>query len=423
MPTKPDTLEFLSDVTAGCGPQLQSSGNIRGTLKQRIFEFVRASGHAARTDVCRALDISPGSATTLTADMIETGYLREVAGASREAGRGRPPVALEVVPEASYVIGIKLSDEYNTAVLADFAGNVVADCALPTHPTRRELPELLNEIGALMDDLLRKSGKSQDNVKAVGIGVSGIADHKTGVVLWSPLLQLRDVALGPAFTERFGLPVYLDNDANMLTLAELWFGTGRQMENFVVITIEHGVGMGLVVDNRLYRGAQGIGMELGHTKVQLDGALCRCGQRGCLEAYLADYALAREAATALGRSIDTEQSPQEMLGHLFEQAKAGNQAAKTIFNRAGRYLSVGLSNVIQLFDPPLIILSGERMQYDYLYGQEVIAEMQALTLSEGRKPCQVETHAWGDLIWARGASALALSSVTDKIFAKDPISA
>jgi predicted NBD/HSP70 family sugar kinase len=423
MPTKPDTLEFLSDVTAGCGPQLQSSGNIRGTLKQRIFEFVRASGHAARTDVCRALDISPGSATTLTADMIETGYLREVAGASREAGRGRPPVALEVVPEASYVIGIKLSDEYNTAVLADFAGNVVADCALPTHPTRRELPELLNEIGALMDDLLRKSGKSQDNVQAVGIGVSGIADHKTGVVLWSPLLQLRDVALGPAFTERFGLPVYLDNDANMLTLAELWFGTGRQMENFVVITIEHGVGMGLVVDNRLYRGAQGIGMELGHTKVQLDGALCRCGQRGCLEAYLADYALAREAATALGRSIDTEQSPQEMLGHLFEQAKAGNQAAKTIFNRAGRYLSVGLSNVIQLFDPPLIILSGERMQYDYLYGQEVIAEMQALTLSEGRKPCQVETHAWGDLIWARGASALALSSVTDKIFAKDPISA
>jgi predicted NBD/HSP70 family sugar kinase len=423
MSTNPDTLEFLSDVTTGCGPQLQSSGGIRGTLKQRIFEFVRANGRAARTDVCRALDISPGSATTLTADMIESGYLREVASVPREAGRGRPPVALEVVPEASYVIGIKLSDEYNTAVLADFAGNMVADCALPTQPTRRELPQLLNEIGALMEDLLHKSGKSQDDVKAVGIGVSGIADHKTGVVLWSPLLQLRDVALGPAFTERFGLPVYLDNDANMLTLAELWFGTGRQMENFVVITIEQGVGMGLVMDNRLYRGAQGIGLELGHTKVQLDGALCRCGQRGCLEAYLADYALAREAATALGRSIDTEQSPQEMLGNLFEQAKAGNQAAKTIFNRAGRYLSVGLSNVIQLFDPPLIILSGERMQYDYLYGQEVIAEMQALTLSEGRKPCQVETHAWGDLIWARGASALALSSATDKIFAKDQISA
>jgi hypothetical protein len=82
-----------------------------------------------------------------------------------------------------------------------------------------------------------------------------------------------------------------------------------------------------------------------------------------------------------------------------------------------------LSNVIQLFDPPLIILSGERMQYDYLYGQEVIAEMQTLTLSEGRTPCKVETHAWGDLVWARGASALALSAMTDTLFAKETLSA
>ena len=418
-------LESYFDVTtsqgAGCGPQLPSTGGGQKTLKQRIFEFVRSNGRAARTDVCRALDISPGSATTLTADLIETGYIREVAGAPRESGRGRPPVALEVVPEASYVIGIKLSDEYNTAVLADFAGNLVADCALPALPTRRELPQLLDEIGALMDRLFQKSGKSSDDVRSVGIGVSGIADHETGVVLWSPLLQLRDVALSEAFTQRFGLPVHLDNDANMLTLAELWFGAGRSMENFVVVTVEHGVGMGIVVDNRLYRGAQGLGMELGHTKVQLDGALCRCGQRGCLEAYLADYALAREAATALGRAIDTEQSPQEMLENLYVQAKAGNQAAQTIFNRAGRYLAVGLSNVIQLFDPPLIILSGERMQYDYLYGQEVIGEMQSLTLSEGRNPCNVEIHAWGDLIWARGASALALSALTDTLFAKEVV--
>jgi predicted NBD/HSP70 family sugar kinase len=420
-----NTLEALFDVSApqgdGCGPLLQSTSGTATTLKQRIFEFVRASGRAARTDVCRALDISPGSATTLTADMIEMGYLREVPGTPRESGRGRPPVALEVVPEACYVIGIKLSDEYNTAVLADFAGNMVANSTMPALPTRRDLPQLLDEIGSLMDDLLRKSGKINDDIKGVGIGVSGIADHESGVVLWSPLLQLRDEALGPAFTERFGLPVYLDNDANMLTLAELWFGAGRRMENFAVVTIEHGVGMGIVVNNRLYRGAQGMGMELGHTKVQLDGALCRCGQRGCLEAYLADYALAREAATALGSALDSDQSPKDMLENLFAQAKIGNQAAQSIFNRAGRFLSIGLSNIIQLFDPPLIILSGERMQYDYLYGQEVIAEMQAMTLSAGRNPCKVEIHAWGDLIWARGASALALSALTDTLFTKETV--
>ncbi|MEO9865903.1 MAG: ROK family protein [Yoonia sp.] len=417
------TLESYFDVSTpqgnGCGPRLKSTTGGKRTLKQRIFEFVRSSGQTARTDISRALDISPGSATTLTADLIEAGYLREVAGLTREAGRGRPPVALEVVQDAHYVIGIKLSDEKNTAVLADFAGNMVADCSLPNDLGRRDLEALLDEISALMETLLEESGNVMADVKAVGIGVSGIIDHEAGTVLWSPLLQLREVALGDAFIARFGIPVSLDNDANVLTLAELWFGAGRDMDNFAVVTIEHGVGMGVVVNNQLYRGAQGKGLELGHTKVQLDGALCRCGQRGCLEAYLADYALAREAATALGRSLDTDQSPQEMLEHLFLKAKAGDLAAQTIFNRAGRYLSAGLSNVIQLFDPPLIILSGERMQYDYLYGQEVIAEMHSLTLSEGRTPCMVETHAWGDLIWARGASALALSAMTDRLFSKE----
>ena len=102
-----------------------------------------------------------------------------------------------------------------------------------------------------------------------------------------------------------------------------------------------------------------------------------------------------------------------MLDALFAQAKSGDEAARTIFRRAGRYLSVGLSNVIQLFDPELIILSGERMQYDYLYADEVLAETHKLTLDYGRSPCRIETHAWGDLVWARGATALALTAVTD----------
>jgi predicted NBD/HSP70 family sugar kinase len=182
-----------------------------------------------------------------------------------------------------------------------------------------------------------------------------------------------------------------------------------------VVTIEEGVGMGVVLGNQLFRGSRGIGLELGHTKVQLDGALCRCGQRGCLEAYIADYALAREAATALGRSARNQHSAQVMLSTLFSEAKAGNESARTIFRRAARYLSLGLANVVQLFDPELIILSGERMQYDYLYADDMMTEMCALTLADGRAPCPVEIHLWGDMVWARGASALALSAVTDSV--------
>ena len=144
-----------------------------------------------------------------------------------------------------------------------------------------------------------KSAKiSQKKISAIGVGISGIVNYETGVVAWSPLLEELDTPLGDIFSTYFKTPVCIDNDANVLTLAELWFGAGRALSNFAVITIEHGVGMGFVSDNRLFRGAHSMGLELGHSKVQLDGALCRCGQRGCLEAYLADYALAREASTA-----------------------------------------------------------------------------------------------------------------------------
>jgi predicted NBD/HSP70 family sugar kinase len=103
------------------------------------------------------------------------------------------------------------------------------------------------------------------------------------------------------------------------------------------------------------------------------------------------------------------------LESLFAEAKAGNQAARTIFERAGRFLSLGLANVIQLFDPALIILAGERMRYDYLYGDNVLAEMHRLTLNHSSAQCEVALHAWGDLVWARGATALALAATTSRI--------
>ena len=404
------------DGRAGCGPLLADASAVQKPMRQRIFEHVRAQGHAARADVTRALGISPGSATTLTAELIQHGVMREVAEGPREQGRGRPPVALEIVPEAGYVVGIKLGHERHTALLADFCGNVIAEVDLATTLGARRLETLLAEVSRLMERLLDRSGKAMTDITGVGIGMPGIIGHKEGLVRWSPLLDARDQRFGRAFFSRFGVPLYLENDANMLALAELWFGAGRAMTDFAVVTIENGVGMGLVLNNQLFRGSFGMGLELGHTKVQIEGALCRCGQRGCLEAYLADYALARDAATVLGYGIDQQPSMQAILERLFVEAKAGNAAALTIFQRAGRYLSLGLSNVMQLIDPALIILSGDRMRYDYMFVGDVMTDVRALTLSRGEHQCEVEIHSWGDLAWARGATARALAEVTDTMF-------
>lgn len=402
------------EARRGVGPLIPPLSEGQRPLRQQIFERVRAAGLIPRVQLAKELSVSPASVTTITQELIETGLIEEVAAPrDGDAGRGRPAVALGVRAASHLVAGMKLSDREHTAVVVDFAGNLVADDVVPRRPGPMALGDLLDAVETLLDRVCAKAGIGRAALSAVGIGVPGFVDMAEGVVLWSSVLSDRQAPMAAATSARLGLPVSIDNDANLVALAELWFGAGRGLSDFAVVTIEHGVGMGFVMNHRIYRGAQRVGMELGHTKVQLDGALCRCGQRGCLEAYVADYALAREATTALNWGHKEGQSIAVLLESLFDHAKAGNATARSIFRRAGRYLAVGLANVVNLFDPALIILSGERMRYDYLYAAETLAEMDNLVIQTGRPRPPIEIHAWGDLLWAHGAAALALSEVTE----------
>lgn len=415
------SLQQPGESRKGVGPLIPPLTESQRPLRQQVFDLVRAAGLIPRVQLAKDLGVSPASVTTISSELIEAGLIEEVSAPREgEVGRGRPAVSLGVRASSHRVAGMKLSDREHTAVIVDFAGNLIADEAIPRKPGPMPLGEILDVVETLLDRVCAKAGVDRATLSAVGIGLPGFIDCAEGMVLWSSILEGRAIPVAAEASGRLGIPVYIDNDANLVALAELWFGAGRSLSDFAVVTIEHGVGMGFVMNHRIYRGAQRLGMELGHTKVQLDGALCRCGQRGCLEAYVADYALAREATTALNWGHRESQPINVLLESLYEHAKAGNATAKSIFRRAGRYLAVGLSNVVNLFDPSLIILSGERMRYDYLYADETLSEMDNLAINSGRPRPPIEIHAWGDLLWAHGAAALALSEVTEALLATQP---
>lgn len=411
----------------GCGPVLRPDPNAAASGRQRVYEHVRATGLIPRVQISKELDMSPASVTSLVAALIESDLVAEVALPRPQARdgvdsiRGRPPVALGVRPGAHYVAGLKLSDRMNTAIIMDAAGNAIAEEARDVPGRAGSVEALLAASEDALDAVLDRAGMARGDLSGIGIGLPGFVAHETGSVHWSPILDRPDLDFARRASDYLGRPVTIDNDTNLVALAELWFGAGRAMSEFAVVTIEHGVGMGLVLDNRLYRGARGLGMELGHIKVQIDGALCRCGQRGCLEAYIADYALAREATTALNWLNTPGRPVHVQLESLFDHAKAGNAAARSIFYRAGRYLALGLANVVNLFDPEVIILSGERMRYDYLYAADMRAEMERLALAADRPATRIEVQAWGDLLWSYGAAALALTSVTNRLFDAPPL--
>jgi predicted NBD/HSP70 family sugar kinase len=399
------------DDAPGCGPLrgARQSGTL--PLRQQIYEQVRSAGHISRAVLAKELEVSPGSVTPLVSDLLAQGLLYEVPDESQHHGRGRPPVTLAVTPRRGLVAGLKLSDHEHSALLVDLAGQPVASATIRRGGDVRSVAGLLDEVEQLFAKLMENAGPDAPPILGVGLGMPGMIDHATGHMRWSPIVSDRDLDLAAAVSDRMGLPASVDNDANLLTMAELWFGKGRSLSDFAVVTIEYGVGLGLVVDHAPYRGGHGYGMELGHTKVQLDGALCRCGQRGCLEAYVADFALVREAPIALDGTLPPRG---EVLETLYNQAKGGNEAAKAIFDRAARYLAVGLANVANLFDPRRIILSGSRMRYDFLYAEEMLSQVQGLTLNT---PPPIEVNAWDDLVWARGAAALALADLTPRLLA------
>lgn len=391
---------------------------LRTQNRRAILTAIRNQGATARVDIARATGISAATVTSITADLVAEGLVEETldTAQARGGGRGRPRELLRIRPGAALVAGAKVSTDHVIVSLTDYAGRELSrgSEAMPAGcmPEAATVAALVHRAALAQ---LAQLGRGLGDLAAIGVGLPGFVHAGTGVVHWSACFHDRDVNFLAMLKARFACPVFLDNDANLVALAEKWFGYGRGRADFAVVTIEHGVGLGVVLGGEIFRGARGIGAELGHVKVQNNGALCRCGQRGCLEAYVADYALAREAAVVLRRDPALPLTLQSDLDALFAAAEAGDPAARSILRRAGSMFAMGLASLVNLFDPSLIIFSGEQMRYDFLYGAEVLEQMQALTAGPGRAPPEVRIHKWGEGIWARGAAAAAMEGITDGI--------
>lgn len=379
--------------------------------RRTLLQAIRKAGKIPRIELSDRTGISRATVTTITAELLHSGLVEESPRTEPDSDvrRGRPRVDLKIRGAAHLVAGVKISNQQLSLVLLDFEGKQLATLESVMTKSVLSPDDLADEIGKSVSDLAERAGHRLADVSGLGVGIAGIVDASRGLIYWSPSLTNRNVEFGSLMTRRLGIPTFVDNDANLVAIAEQYFGLGQAHSDFIVVTLESGVGMGLVVNGELYRGTRGCGAEFGHTKVHLDGALCRCGQRGCLEAYVADYALVREAMTIPGADPETE--PNARVEALLTAARAGDQTAKSIVDRAGRMFALGLANLVNIFDPELIILAGEQMQFDHLFADEVIGAMRQSIIQIDRKPPDVMVHKWGNLMWARGAAAYALDNV------------
>jgi predicted NBD/HSP70 family sugar kinase len=388
---------------------------IRALNRSHVLNTIKTYGPIGRAKIARQTGLSPATITAITADLIAENLVLEKSPG--DSSGGRPPILLTINPQGGYVIGIKLTEENAVSAMTDLEANVIAKST--TSLSGHDPEQVVSDLNEIVNRLLHEHRINRNQLLGIGVGLAGIIDAASGVLRQSPIFGWKNVPLGDMLQRQFRVPVYLENDVNTLTLTEKWFGSGQDLENFLIVTIGRGVGMGIVVNGQFYRGQGGGAGELGHTVVDPNGPFCACGKRGCLENYVSDPGLVRLAneAAAAGKLSGMVHDIYELL----TKARAGEPGAVEIFARAGTVLGQAVANLINLFNPQKIIISGEGVRAgDFLFGP-MNAAIQQNAMPALFEDTRIQTDPWGDDAWARGAASLVLRELFESPVHKQKI--
>ncbi len=372
---------------------------IRGINRSILLNAIKTKGAISRADLAHLTGLSPATVTAITGELINSDLIfeKEVAGSSG----GRPPILLALNARGGFVVGIKLMENHVVGALTDLNAAVLVKSTVDM--ANKQPDAVVDVLVNLVNQLTAKSGIRKKQLLGVGIGLAGVVDSSQGILRQSPFFGWKNIPLKDLIQTRLHVPVYLENDVNTLTLGERWLGSGIPEDNFIVVTIGRGIGMGMVLDGQIYRGKSGGAGEFGHIVVDPSGPLCNCGKHGCLETFVSDRAL---LTAAKEKGLQTNDL--ETLANL---AAEGNGQAVEILETAGRLFGRELANLVNVLDPRLILVSGEGV----VVGETLFSAMRGTfrcNIMPGlAEDTEIRVATWGDDVWARGAASVVIGEV------------
>ena len=314
-----------------------------------------------------------------------------------------------------YYIGIDVGGTKVLTALADENGLILNKAQKPTEADKGE-ETIISNIKDSIDRVINNSPITKEEVKRIGIGSPGPLDLEKGLIIENSNLSWTNVPIVKILEEMTGIPVTLENDANAAALGEKHFGAGREADNIVYLTISTGIGGGIIIDKKIYHGGKGNAGEVGHmTLIPDSNYQCGCGNYGCFEAVASGTAIARRGKEVLQKeeeslikdysNNDVEQIDAPLVAAA---ARAGDKQAIEIFKLTGRLLGIGISNVVNLFDPEIIVLGGGVMHAKDLFIDELRASLQERALEANLKDLEVKEVGLGKDTGVMGAIAVAM---------------
>lgn len=322
------------------------------TNARRVFDVLRRAGPATRAGLAETTGLSRATVSAALAALAAAGLMVESGGPpGSEPAPGRRPSVVRLAPRAGLAVGVDIGRRHVRVAVADLGHEVLSDAAAPLRPGV-EAKVVLDLAAELVGSALKGSGLPQSAVVGVGMGLPAPVDQRSGQISAPTILpEWAGIAAGEELARRLGLPVVVDNDANLGALAEHMWGAGRGYQTVAYIKAATGIGGGLIVAGRLFRGIAGTAGEIGHMMLDERGDMCKCGNRGCLELEAGGNAL----VAALRRS-NREVSG---LPELIRLVRSGDTACQRIVADAGTSLGIAVGGLVNLVNPQRIIVGGQ----------------------------------------------------------------
>ncbi|MBU9712973.1 ROK family transcriptional regulator [Evansella tamaricis] len=326
---------------------------VKANNKSLVLHSIKTHAPISRAEIAQRLGLTKGTVSSLVNELLEERLCYET-GPGESSG-GRPPVMLLFNQKAGYSIGIDLGVNYILGVLTDLDGNIITEKRTSFHNLTYE--QTLSYIKNIIYFLITNSPKSHYGVVGIGIGVPGIVT-KDGDILLAPNLGWKNITLRKDIEEEFNLPTIIENEANAGAYGEKCFGAGKENTDLIYISAGIGIGVGFILNDELYRGGNGFSGEMGHMIIEVDGDKCRCGSMGCWELYASEQAVLQEVKKLA--HIKPLKNDDINLESLIDMAKE-DENILSLFERTGRYLGIGINNIINTFNPQQIII-GNRLE-------------------------------------------------------------
>jgi predicted NBD/HSP70 family sugar kinase len=332
---------------------------VRRQNRGLVLETLRERGPLARITLGQVTGLSPASITSITGQLIDEGFVQVLDEEPEAQGkRGRPLTRLGLNPHAATVIAVMISVDGVELVFADFRGVMRAPVKLPIDTFQVETQAFGPLIAEGIRQQAERLGIAMDSVRRIGVAVQGVADTDTGEISWSPAFRGGKIPVVEPLMRELNVPCTIANNANMIAEALLSLDRSRYGGTTAVVYLGHGIGLGLILNGAVFSGASGRAAEFGHMNHDPNGPLCRCGRRGCIEAFAADYGIARAAQGA--RPDFDVHAPVEarVMATLQAAAEGGDEVARRAFAGAGTALGFGMGRLISIINPARIVIVG-----------------------------------------------------------------